>query len=262
MDTEPQVDRALTVGVLQFAPQRRSLRKNIDFIRRQVRRLSDAIVVLPEFFLGSYTDHPLFFLPEAELNAVLAPLLELTQERTVSLVGSLPIESNGRTFNRAVLIHEGEVQTVYDKARLFGDEKHIFHLGESNAATISINGVKCSVRICMDIFDPLPSEESGEVLLILGPSAVSVDHLRTIHKARALENQAMSVFCNRSGEDPWSLTQYLGRSTIFHPDGNEDELDGVSEELKTVELGPAEIRTIAASKLTFKVNRANARERA
>ncbi len=246
-------ERNLTVGVLQFAPQKRTLSENVRFIHKQVRSLSHAIIVLPEFFLGSYTNHPLFFLQEEELSELLSPLLEVSKRKGVSLVGSLPIETDGTSYNRAVLIHEGEIRALYDKSRLFGDEIHRFSLGEPGSEVVAINGVKCSVRICMDIFDPLPGEESDEVMLILGPSAVSVDHLRAIHKARALENQALSVFCNRSGHEPSNMTRYLGRSAIFYPDGREEEV-GESEELKTFELRSDEIRAIESRKNTFRVS--------
>jgi predicted amidohydrolase len=250
---DPGEKQALSVGVLQFAPQSRSLAENVEFIKAHVRKLSDALVVLPEFFLGSYIHHPLFFIHERELATVLRPLLKVSSERNVSLVGSLPIDSGAHPYNRAILIHAGEIRPIYDKQLLFGDEQSRFRLGGAGSRVFSVNGVRCSVRICMDIVDPLATqgEEESDVQLILGPAAVSVDFLRIIHKARSLENQALSLFCNRSGEEPWERTQYLGRSGIFFPDGSEQGLDAPAEAIKIVELRKADLDAIDLKRRDF-----------
>jgi predicted amidohydrolase len=111
---------------------------------------------------------------------------------------------------------------------------------------INIDGVECSVRICMDIVDPLPlrTHASRGIQLILGPAAVSVDFLRTLHKARALENQTLSVFCNRRGVDPADGTVYLGNSAIFFPDGREQGLPSDHDGLVKVTLRQADLDAI------------------
>lgn len=243
----------VTIGLLQFAPQARTIAENLDFIVRRVCHLQDAIIVLPEFFLGSYTNHPLFFLCEPELRSLLAPLLDLSRRRRLSLVGSLPIDSHGRSFNRAFLIDKGEIRYIYDKTRLYGDEQHRFSWGDTESHVLTIEEVKCSVRICLDIVDPvaLRTPMSEGVQLILGPSAVSVDFLRTIHQARAFENQAVSLFCNRCGVEPGSMTQYLGRSAIFFPDGSARELGPDDELLEVVRLSKPKLAATAEGKKAF-----------
>jgi predicted amidohydrolase len=238
----------VAIGFLQFAPQLRTETQNLRLILRELGRASDAIVVLPELFLGSYRNFPLFLQDERELGQVLAPLLELTRERRLSVVGSLPICSGGRNYNRAVLVEGGELHVVYDKFQTFGDEAVTFSDGASPNQVVRLKGMRCMVQVCMDVVDPVPLHHAAQegLQLILGPSTVSVDYLRTIHKARALETQAISVFCNRSGSEPTDGTQYLGSSAIFFPDGTELSVPPDVERLELFSIGAAGAHVMAS----------------
>jgi predicted amidohydrolase len=237
------------VALLQFAPQTREISKNLEFIVRSLARLRDAIVVLPELFLGSYVTHPLFFFDERDLPKVLAPLTELSRNRRLELVGSLPVASGGLSYNRALSIAGGEIRTLYDKVLLFEDERDRFAPGTDALNVAHHGGIAFTAQICLDILDPLPARTASEagVALIVSPACVSVDHLRAIHRARALENQMISVFCNRCGHD-WGGTEYLGRSGIFLPDGRELSLDSTEETLVTFTLRSSTLEQMAATR--------------
>jgi predicted amidohydrolase len=235
----------VVIALLQFAPQSRTPKQNVAFIASQARELKNALVVLPEFFLGSYADYPLFFPDFREITKVLQPLLALTSRRRITFVGSLPVRVGAENYNRALMLRDGEVQTIYDKVKLFGTETDQFANGESTSSIVEIDGLKCSVQICMDIADPvaLRSETLRGAQVVLSPSAVSVDYLRHIHRGRAIENQTVSVFCNRSGAEP-GLTRYMGNSAIFMPDGSEQALDADAEGLQSITVDPAFFQTI------------------
>jgi predicted amidohydrolase len=248
----PPAAKVATIGLLQYAPQLRdSVRDNIADIIAGLVAVRDAIIVLPEFFLGSYPDFARHAsgagasdasespdvpdvpdathapevpdaLDEAELAAVLEPLRDVSMRQGLSLVGSLPIRAGRTTVNGVVVIDRGVMSfSAHTKQRLFAGESERLAPG-SRADHLWIGGARCSVQVCMDIVDPLPVRQAvrAGARLVLGPATVSVDYLRTIHKARALENQVVSVFCNRPGKAA-DGTEYMGRSAIFLPDGSE-----------------------------------------
>ncbi|MDT9686412.1 nitrilase-related carbon-nitrogen hydrolase [Streptomyces sp. TRM76323] len=227
------------VGFLQFAPQVRSEKENVEFIRSAVRGVTEALVVLPEFFLGSYRAHSRVFSGQGELARQLGPLLAASAEQGISFVGSLPVRSAGNSFNRAVVIESGRVFPVHDKTRLFGAELDVFSRGRASHRIVDIAGLPSTVQICLDIVDPEPARSAAAAGagLILSPSTVSVEFLRIIHQARALENQVVSVFCNRHGAEE-DGTIYLGRSAVFFPDGTEVSAPSDEDAL--------EIRTVRA----------------
>ncbi|MBT2212338.1 carbon-nitrogen hydrolase family protein [Actinomadura sp. NEAU-AAG7] len=235
-------DGSFRIGLLQFAPQVRSERENVRFIRSAVRGVTDATIVLPEFFLGSYRTYPLFFPEQDELARPLEPLLAVSVEQRLRFVGSLPVRSHGRNFNRALVVGGGTISTAHDKVRLFGPELDVFSAGRSPHRLIDIGGLPSTVQICMDIADPVPvrAAAGAGVRLVLSPSTVSVAFLRVIHQARALENQVVSVFCNRHGVDD-DGTVYLGRSGIFLPDGTDVSVRADGDELA--------LRTVRAEQL-------------
>lgn len=210
------------IVVVQFAPQGRTYNENITFIKQAVGRYSDALVVLPELFLSSYTSYK--FINNADLPQVLSPLMQIGRQRALAFVGSLPIKTPKATFNRGLYIHNNKIQTK-DKKMLFGAEQQIMKSGKKNPLFFYKDIAFC-LQICIDIVDPLPSYVAAKrgALLIINPATVSVDFLRTINKARALENQVTTVFCNRSGSEQNGI-RYLGGSSVFFADGSQRNIN-------------------------------------
>jgi predicted amidohydrolase len=224
----------VTLGLFQYAPQLRTVEANIAYLVEELEYVCDAILVLPEFFLSSYTSYRECLLERSTLAELLTPLASLSQANHLTLVGSLPVRKAGHDTNNVVIIQSGVVRfTLQDKDKLFGPEESNLSAGESRGK-INISGLPTSIQICMDIVDPLPARRAvGDgARAILGPCTVSVDYLRTIHKARALENQVISVFCNRIGEEQ-DGTAYLGMSALFLPDGVALTASRATEQLLT-----------------------------
>jgi predicted amidohydrolase len=221
-----------TLGLLQFAPQSRNIGDNVEFIAEHLAHICDATIVLPEFFLGSYTLFKSSIADRGTWADHLRPLQELSRRRSLTLVGSLPVAKAGRVANNVIILNR----------KLFGKEISTFVSGE-HTRRIKLNGLAVSVQICMDIVDPMPARQAVAegARVILGPSSVSVDYLRTIHKARSLENQVVSIFCNRIGKDLDGI-QYLGRSCIFFPDGTELSAPRSEEQLLTVTVELSQVK--------------------
>jgi predicted amidohydrolase len=74
--------------------------------------------------------------------------------------------------------------------------------------------------------------------LLVAPASVSVNFIQTILKARSLENQIITVFCNRVGVD--NGIYYSGGSSIFYPDGEQVVADN-SPTLKIAHLSEQQL---------------------
>ncbi|WP_017538905.1 carbon-nitrogen hydrolase family protein [Nocardiopsis halophila] len=245
---------AIRIGFFQFAPGARSARENIAAVRTALDTYGDggaeaadgldgAVVVLPEFFLGPYRSPDERF-PADGLADLLRPLTEAAADRRLRLVGSLPVRCSRGWVNRAVAIGPHGPSAVHDKVRLFGPERAAFTAGGTRHRVVDVAGLPCTVQICMDIADPGPARAAAAegAAAVLSPSAVSVDLLRILHRARAVENQVVSVFCNRHGTDP-DGTVYLGRSAIFLPDGTDVSAPADADALVLRTLPPERLRS-------------------
>jgi omega-amidase len=208
------------IGLLQYAPHERGLGENIRFIVKSTAALSRSLLVLPEFFLGSYTNFTL--IEEEDLLLELKPLVAHSLNRNLAFVGSAPVQVGNRAFNRSIYINNGEVITSYDKRNLFGLEKQTLNAGETPYQVLNFSDLKFSVQICLDNADPTASHDAVRrhgINLLAAPASVSVSFIRDILKERSLENQIVSIFCNRVGVDDGIY--YSGRSSIFFPNGRE-----------------------------------------
>jgi predicted amidohydrolase len=230
-----------TVGLLQYAPQLRPPEGNVRYIGECLADLTDATIVLPECFLTSY--RPRNIIDQSALAALLDPLRELSASRNLNLVGSLYVTRAQQAVNNVVLIERGAVHlSDQAKARLFGDENAALSPG-APAGKTQVGGLPATIQICLDIVDPLPVRQAVNdgARVVLAPSTVSVNFLKTIHKARALENQAIGVFCNRTGKD-LDGTVYLGRSAIVFPDGTELSAPAADDQLLTAHIDLDHVR--------------------
>lgn len=136
--------------------------------------------------------------------------------------------ADGRPFNAAsILSPGGDVLGIYHKVHLFSParEHEHYHAGKSVCVqTISVQGE--SWRICPFICYDLRFPElfriaalAGAEVFLIGANwpAARAHHWRTLAIARAIENQAYVVACNRTGRDP--NLEYAGGSLIVGPDG-------------------------------------------
>ena len=142
--------------------------------------------------------------------------------------GEAQLGDDGKGRNRATLYHpDGSTGLTYEKVHPFSYGKEVEHFsgGEHLALTRVGDGddsfVVCPL-ICYDLRFPelwrLATLAGAEVFTI-GASwpAARQHHWRTLLIARAIENQAFVVACNRTGNDPH--LPYAGGSMIISPDG-------------------------------------------
>ncbi|MEO8581219.1 MAG: carbon-nitrogen hydrolase family protein [Patescibacteria group bacterium] len=210
----------ISIGFFQFSPQERTAEENIDFVISSLKRERNCLIVLPELFLQSYFDYSL--LEQKKLPLFLKKLTDFSKKNELAFIGSLPISSGNYVANRSYYISNGIITRACDKRKLYSQEKKTFRPGSSHAHILRYKNLSFVACICLDVLDPLMARKalSQEADLLLVSATVSVDFLRTITKARALENQMVTVFANRSGIEK-SGFKYLGCSAVFFPDGRE-----------------------------------------
>lgn len=125
--------------------------------------------------------------------------------------------------NSAVWIdRSGTVRARYDKRNLWGDERGAFVPG-SEALAVDCEGRTVGVQICYDLNFPGLSAAyaRAEVDVLVNVSAWSVpmagDWDRLL-PARAIENGAYALGCNRAGSE--GDLEFYGHSTAYEPDGS------------------------------------------
>jgi predicted amidohydrolase len=138
-----------------------------------------------------------------------------------SVAGSPPWNS------ASVIDSRGQVLGTYRKIHLFSparEHEHFAPGGSVLVVPLSIGGHTWQVcpLVCYDLRFPelfrIAALAGAEIFAVGAnwPSA-RAHHWRALAIARAIENQAYVVACNRVGKDP--LTEYSGGSIIVGPDG-------------------------------------------
>ncbi len=164
-------------------------------------------------------------------------------------VGHAERGPDGRGRNRATLISpDGEVRGDYDKVHPFsfaGEERHFSSgtrllLAEAGPFTV------CPM-ICYDLRFPelwrIAARNGAEVFTI-GAEWLSLRFAQFLPLliARAIENQAFVVACNRVGTDP--RFRYLGGSVIISPTGEILARGGDAPQLVSADLDAGELAAI------------------
>lgn len=241
------------ISVFQFGPQDRSIQGNLEFIEDKLSGVNNALVVLPELFLGSaYSIEPM---PVEELASTLNMLVSLSKSNALTLVGSLGVLENDDLYNRAIAIANGELHTLYDKQKLFKEEKETFNRGKSLPTYFTFSNLKVSCQICLDVIDPLVTNfltrQGIEILCV--PASFSINLLPKVIQARSLENQIITLFANRCGIDDGRI-QYHGKSSIFLPNGESHTLGDKEEELKVISVDSCLVKSMRETRKFLEID--------
>jgi predicted amidohydrolase len=239
----------MQLGFLQYAPQDLSAEGNIEFIIKTTSNTKSALIVLPELFLGSYTN--ISVIEQSTLPQFLAPLIKHSSNLNLAFVGSLPLQIGGQVFNRTIFINKGQIIAHYDKRHLFGAEQQVFVPGDSPYQVFEYSYLKFSVQICFDNINPVAASDAARshgIDLLIAPASVSVNFIRAILKARSLENQIITIFCNRIGVDDG--VYFSGGSSIFFPDGRQI-VTGTSTALKVASLSEQKLLHFFSTRQSF-----------
>ena len=199
------------------------------------------LVVLPEMFAVGFS-----MAPERVAEVVDGPtsawLVEQAGRHDIWIGGSVPEQADGRPRNVFVLASPSGDVHRYAKVHPFTYSGEHDHYDAGNRlVTVDVDGVRASLFVCYDLrfadeFWSLARDTDLYVVVASWPAQRS-KHWRALLIARAIENQAYVIGCNRVGDG--GGTHYAGGSCIIDPLGEVLASAGDHEAVVTAEVDPA-----------------------
>lgn len=180
------------------------------------------LLVLPELFSTGYIidRSTLDDVAESNTGKTVGCLLQLARNYSIALAGSFLAREGDRLFNRAFFIEPSGDTVFYDKNHLFSlsSEMNLFNAGSRPYPLVRFRGWNIAMIICYDLRFPAwcRNRSSAYYDMMLVPAnwpqsrKYAWEHLLI---ARAIENQAVYIGANRSGNDDFGC--YDDMSMVF-----------------------------------------------
>jgi predicted amidohydrolase len=210
--------------------------RNLDKVRSMTaeasRRGSD-LVIFPELWSTGYDLERVQEYATPVDQGLFAETADLAKEHEIHILGTL-LEDTGQGYrNTATLFSpQGQLLAQYSKVHLFRPmEEHVYLVAGEEARVYDLPWGTSALAICYDLRFPellrkYALEGAKVVFLMAEWPWPRLAHWQTLLKARAIENQAFVVACNRVGESgKWS---FFGHSAIYDPSG--ELLAGAAED--------------------------------
>ena len=216
----------MKIAVIQYDIAWADRQANFNALRpliNEAARNGARLIVLPEMFsTGFVVDRDDIGEPIGGPSS--AFLSTMAQELNVYIGGSCPevAPDDPRPFNTFVVTSPGGSQHRYSKIHPFtygGEDKH-FRAGQEHV-TIDIDGLRTSLFVCYDLRfadEFWACAHNTDIYLVPAnwPTARR-EHWMALLRARAIENQAYVVGCNRVGDG--GGLNYSGDSLVIDPLG-------------------------------------------
>lgn len=200
--------------------------ENIKRIEIMMEKDSDNsdLYVLPEMWSTGFAIEPSGIAEDETTSISLEWMKKTAHDRHCAICGSLAVRVNGVYRNRHYYI-DGRNGIVhhYDKHHLFsyGGEDQYYKAGEKHTI-VNYMGYRILLLTCYDLRFPVWSRYANnlqfDVIVVVANWPVSRQNAwQILTRARAIENQAFLIGCNRVGYDHFS--HYIGQSAIISPNG-------------------------------------------
>lgn len=214
----------LTIAIIQSDLHWENVDANLAMFEEKIWSITDPVdlIILPEMFNTGFS------MEAKKLGEVSGLkthkwLIQIAGQKQALVGGSYIVKEGTDYFNRFfIAFPDGRFQT-YDKRHLFTLAKEDQHYKAGNKRLIvDYKGWKICPLVCYDLRFPVWSKNnmnSGAFdydLLIYVASwpKPRVNAWDALLKARAIENQAYTIGCNRTGEDGNGY-QYVGHSGVY-----------------------------------------------
>jgi predicted amidohydrolase len=227
---------------------------NFERLAPQVARAVGAgadLVLLTETFSTGFSMTPGIGEPEGGPSAQF--LAAQAAEHGVWVAGTCPeIAPDGELpYNSFVLAGPDGSTHRYRKLHPFAGERERFRSGDG-PVTVEIAGLRVTPFICYDLrFATVFWQAAPDTDVYLVPAnwpSPRRHHWQTLLQARAIENQAYVVGCNRVGQ-AGDGTEHAGDSRIVAPDG---ELLATAAGVETIVLADVDAAEVAATRDRFR----------
>lgn len=237
----------MRVSLVQMSVHDGDVARNVSRAEQLIRNVvaddSPELVLLPEMWTSGFVGEQWAEIADNETPNAIAKIESLCAELGVSIGGSMITRrEDGNLVNRFSIITPEAESVFYDKIHLFspmqehdylvrGDELVHFAVGDESPEDEDESYIEdlysnayASLSICYDLRFPAmyrtsAHEGAGVFLVVSAWPEPRCDALRLLAKARAVENQAFLVLCNRVG--PASEGgDFCGGSMVVSPIGD------------------------------------------
>jgi len=183
------------------------------------------VLVMPEMWNTGYALEEIRVLADRDGERTKALMSAVAAEHGVNIVaGSVADIRGDQVFNTIyVFDRSGQLVADYSKIHLFQlMDEHLYLTAGDQSSSFNLDGVPMGAMICYDIRFPELSRKLalGGAELLFVPAEwphPRLHHWRTLLQARAIENQAYVIACNRVGKS--GNTTFFGHSMVIDPWG-------------------------------------------
>ena len=170
------------------------------------------LVVIPELFTtGNITDRSaLSLLAQSNSDNTMDDVHRWADYFGFAIAGSFLATDDGHNyFNRGFFVEPGGDEYFYDKRHLFSlsTEKDLLTAGNKISPVIRYRGWNIKLFICYDLRFPVwCKKRDNEFDIMLFPAnwpEARIYQFKQLLSARAIENNAIVVGCNRIGKDEY-----------------------------------------------------------
>lgn len=199
-------------------------------IRRATALMGDQpgsdLYVLPEMWSTGFATQPEGIAHPESDNPALRWMLQTAREQRCAICGSLAVHLPDGTFRNRHYFADGRAGTLsyYDKHHLFayGGEDRYYTPG-SRHTIVNYAGFRLLLLTCYDLRFPCWSryatgKEYDVIVVVANWPESRQNAWQVLTRARAIENQAYLVGCNRVCDD--SYNHYAGASVVVDSIGH------------------------------------------
>ena len=182
------------------------------------------LYVLPEMWSTGFATDPHEIVESETDNVALEWMRQTAQERHCAISGTLAVKTGSVYKNRHYFVDGRKgIESYYDKHHLFryGHEDEYYEPGNDHTI-VEYEGFRILLLTCYDMRFPVWSRYADRLQYDVIICAANWPESRQnawqiLTRARAIENQAYLIACNRVGNDPYS--HYRGQSAVISPIG-------------------------------------------
>jgi len=176
------------------------------------------LIILPETFNSGFSMQ-CQQIAETMQGPTLQWLQQQAQQLGAVICGSMAVATDAGIFNRLLWVQpEGKI-AYYDKRHLFRmAAEHQHYLPGQRRVIVEFKGFRLLLQVCYDLRFPVFSRNQNDydaIIYVANWPAARSRIWRTLLAARAIENQAFVLGCNRVGQDG-NGHGYSGDSVILN----------------------------------------------
>ena len=215
----------MKVTLIQLDIEWGSPAENIKRVERLMAQEPDSdLYVLPEMWSTGFATEPSGIAEDEATSISLEWMKTTAKERQCAISGSLAIQVDGNFRNRHYFVNgKTGMVSYYDKHHLFryGGEDQYYEPGEEHTI-VEYMGFRFLLLTCYDLRFPVWSRYADAlqyhaIIAVANWPESRQNAWQILTRARAMENQAFLIGCNRVGNDEYS--HYRGQSAVISPIG-------------------------------------------